>query len=234
MMKPLQRLMFKIRLHRLPALPLLTLPLLAFPAWLGAAERNSGGDLAKEFQSPPDSARMWTWWFWLGDRVDTESITADLEALKAQGLAGVTVSSLSGPGISGKGPDYMSPEWRKNFKHTIKEAERLGLGVSAMLCSGWNAGGPWIKPENACKQHVSSEMTLVGPQHFVGKLPKPAGNPEFYRDLAIQAFPAPLGATKPTITASSSKKDYPAGNANDGDDSTFWVSNEEPRKDKPE
>jgi len=150
------------------------------------------GDLGKEFVSPPDSARMWTWWFWLGDKVDKESITADLEALKAQGMSGVTVYSLSGPGVRVKGPDYMSPEWLKNFKHTLKEAERLGLGVSAMLCSGWNVGGPWIKPENACKQQVSSEMTLVGPQHFVGKLPAPAGNPQFYRDLAIQAFPAAL------------------------------------------
>ncbi|HWS97813.1 MAG TPA: glycosyl hydrolase [Candidatus Methylomirabilis sp.] len=49
--------------------------------------------------APPDTARMWTWWFWLADRVDKESITADLEELKAKGIGGVTVYSLSGPGI---------------------------------------------------------------------------------------------------------------------------------------
>ena len=54
-------------------------------------------DLAAEFRQPPDSARMWTWWFWLSDNVDKASITADLEAMKAQGIGGVTVYSLIGP-----------------------------------------------------------------------------------------------------------------------------------------
>ena len=47
--------------------------------------------------------------------MDRASITADLEALKAQGMAGVTVYNLSGPGVTTKGPDYMSPEWRELF-----------------------------------------------------------------------------------------------------------------------
>lgn len=147
------------------------------------------GDLQKEFASPPDSARMWTWWFWLGDKVDKESITADLEALKAQGMGGVTVYSLSGPGVPGKGPNYMSAEWRELWKHTLKEAERLGLGVSTLLGSGWNAGGPWIQPEQACKKHVSSELIVTGPQHFKAKLPLPKSDKQFYRDVAIQSFP---------------------------------------------
>jgi hypothetical protein len=148
----------------------------------------TAGDLKNEFAAPPDAARMWTWWFWLGDKVDRASITADLEAMKAQGIGGVTVYSISGPGVGGKGPDYMSPEWRALFKHAVKEAERLGLGVSAILCSGWNAGGPWIKPENACKKQVSSEVVVTGPKHFKEKLQQP-GDPKFYRDIAIQAFP---------------------------------------------
>lgn len=156
----------------------------------------TAGDLSHEFAAPPDSARMWTWWFWLGDKVDRQSITADLEAMKAQGLAGVTVYSISGPGVADKGPDYMSPEWRALFKHTVKEADRVGLGVSAILCSGWNAGGPWIRPENACKRQVSSEMTLTGPQHFKGKLVQP-GDPRFYRDIAIQAFPNASAKSSP-------------------------------------
>jgi len=148
----------------------------------------SAAELRKEFASPPDSARMWTWWFWLGDKVDRASITADLEAMKAQGIGGVTVYSISGPGVGGKGPDYMSPEWRALFKHAVAEADRLGLGVSAILCSGWNAGGPWITPERSCKKQVSSEVVVTGPKHFKEKLPQP-GDPKFYRDIAIQAFP---------------------------------------------
>ncbi|MEI7901504.1 MAG: glycosyl hydrolase [bacterium] len=208
--------------------------------WLSGSSVLSG-ELEKEFACPPDSARMWTWWFWLGDKVDKTSITADLEALKAQGIAGVTVYSLSGPGVPGKGPNYMSAEWRDLWKHTLKEAERLGLGVSTMLCSGWNAGGPWIKPEQACKRHVHSELILEGPQHFKGKLPLPVSDQRFYRDSAVQALPvAPAdGKSVMTLSASSSHNNYPVGNAGDGDGDTFWVSNGEkpnegPSKDKPE
>ncbi len=148
------------------------------------------GSLEQSFASPPDSARMWTWWFWLSDRVDTKSITADLEAMKAQGIGGATVYSLSGPGVDTqlRGPDYMSPGWRELFQHTVREAKRLGLGLSTMLCSGWDAGGPWITPEQACKCHTHSELTLTGPQHFRGELPHPPFDPRFYRDIAIQAF----------------------------------------------
>ena len=195
------------------------------------------GDLGKEFEDPPDSARMWTWWFWLGDKVDKASITADLEALKAQGMAGVTVYSLSGPGVPGKGPNYMSAEWRELWRHTLKEADRLGLGVSTMLCSGWNAGGPWIKPEQACKQHVHSELILEGPQHFKGKLPLPGSDQRFYRDVVVQAFPTDM--SRITLSASSSHSNYPVDQAGDGDSNSFWVSNGEnpnegPSKDKPE
>ena len=195
--------------------------------------------LEQQFITPPDSARMWTWWFWLGDKLDEKSITADLEALKTQGMSGVTVYSISGQGVPGKGPDYMSPEWRALFKHTVKEADRLGLGVSAMLCSGWNAGGPWIQPEQACKKHVKSELVVRGPQDFKGRLPQPAADSRYYRDVAVQAFPLNEAKSGPVISASSFHPQYPAGNAGDGDGNTFWVSNGEkpnegPNKNKPE
>ena len=146
--------------------------------------------LEQGFVTPPDSVRMWTWWFWLSDRVDKKSITADLEALKAQGIGGVTVYSLSGPGVDTKlrGPDYMSPAWCELFEHMVREAQRLNLSVSTMLCSGWDAGGPWITPEQACKQHTHSELVVTGPQHFHGELPRPAADSRFYSDIATLAF----------------------------------------------
>ena len=170
---------------------------------------------------------MWTWWFWLNDRVDKASITTDLEALRAQGIGGVTVYSLSGLGMAERGPNYLSPEWRELWKHALKEADRLGLGVSTMLCSGWNCGGPWITPELACKRHVHAEMFVEGPQRFQGKLPQPPADARFYRDVAVQAFPfvAPENGLK--LTASSSHPRYPVTNAADGDLGTFWVSNGE-------
>ena len=164
------------------------------------------GDLEKDFAAPPDSARMWTWWFWLADHVDRESITADLEELKAQGMGGVTVYSLSGPGVEPgmRGPDYMSPAWRDLFKHTVSEASRLGLGVSTMMCSGWDAGGPWVKPEQACKQYTHSQLALSGPQAFSGTLPQPQSDKRLYRDVAVFAFRTPAG----TLSTDASEQSW--------------------------
>jgi hypothetical protein len=212
----------------------LVLCLTLLPSVALSAEDN----LASCFRDPPDAARMWTWWFWLGDHVDKSSITADLEALKSQGIGGVTVYSLSGPGVDEHGPNYLGPEWRELWKHTLKEADRLGLGVSTMLCSGWNCGGPWTTPAQACKRHLSSQLVLTGPKHFHGALPKPH-DPRFYRDVAVQAFPIAAGEIEPELTASSSHPRYPFTNAIDDDTNTFWVSNgnklnEGPSKEKPE
>jgi hypothetical protein len=147
------------------------------------------GILEQNFVLPPDSARMWTWWFWLSDCVSTESITADLAAMKAQGIGGATVYSLSGHGLDTRhGPNYMSPAWRELFKHAAREATRLGLGMNTMLCSGWNAGGPWINPEHGCKRYTHTELTVAGPQKFHGELPQPACDARFYRDIAVRAF----------------------------------------------
>ena len=154
-------------------------------------------------------------------------------------MSGVTVYSLSGPEVTERGPAYMGPQWRELFRHTLKEADRLGLGVSTMLCSGWNAGGPWIKPEHACKRHVSAERVIRGPQHFKGPLPQPPADRRFYRDVAVQAFRVASAKARPVISASSSHHNYPIEDAADGDMTTFWVSNGEgfhkgPAKDRPE
>lgn len=88
------------------------------------------GSLEQSFGSPPDSARMWTWWFWLSNRVDTKSITADLEAMKAQGIGGVTVYSLSGPGVDTRlrGPDYIEPGLARAFPAHRQGGEAPGPG----------------------------------------------------------------------------------------------------------
>lgn len=55
----------------------------------------------------------------------------------------------------------------------MREADRLGLEVSINLCSGWDAGGPWITDETASHHYVQAELHLTGPLKFSGKLPQP-------------------------------------------------------------
>jgi hypothetical protein len=164
--------------------------LLAF-AFLSPSLRAPADELSRGFQNPPDTARPWVWWFWLNNNVSKESLTRDLEQLKAKGIGGVTVYSLAalrGPVPSG--PAFMSPQWRELFRHTVREADRLGLGVSLVGCSGWNAGGPWLTPADACKKYVQSTLTVKGPRKFAKKLPQPP-TLERYWDVDLQAFPSP-------------------------------------------
>ena len=74
-------------------------------------------------------------------------------------------------------------------KHAVREADRLGLEVSINLCSGWDAGGPWITDETASHHYVQAELNLTGPLKFSGKLPQPPGHAQAYHDVAVQAFP---------------------------------------------
>lgn len=201
------------------------------------------------FINPPDSTRLSVWWLWLNDIVTKESLTQDLEAFKAQGIRSVTVYSINGawkapvPPV----PAFMGTHWRELFRHVINEGNRLGMTVDLNLGSGWNAGGPWVTPENACKQYVSAEMSVQGPMRFSGRLPQPLVVGGYYCDVAIQAFRA-LPENRLTVTASSFRQSdppentidrsdpgeesqsfvllgsYPPVNVIDGNSFTFWSS----------
>jgi hypothetical protein len=151
-------------------------------------------DLSSGFASPPDAAKPRVYWWWLNNLVSEEGITRDLEQFKAKGIAGVLLFNAGGPaGPMPSGPDFMGLEWREMVKHAVREADRLGIEVSINLCSGWDAGGPWITDETASHHYVQSELVLQGPRKFAGPLPQPSGNVKGYHDVAVQAFRKPKG-----------------------------------------
>ncbi len=187
--------------------------------------------LARGFLDPPNEAQPRVYWWWLNNLVSREGITRDLEQFKAKGIGGVLLFNAGmAAGKMPNGPSFMSPEWRELVKHAVSEADRLGLEVSINLCSGWDAGGPWITDETASHHYVQAELNVTGPAKSAGKLPQPPGNAKAYRDVVVQAFPRPTNSEKsftpgPRGTASSAQPNYPAENAIDGDAETMWVSN---------
>lgn len=200
-------------------------------------------DLAEGFLRPPAQAKPRVYWWWLNSRVTREGITRDLEALAAKGVGGVLLFDAGEPaGPVPPGPAFMSDEWRALFRHAVREASRLSLEMSVNLCSGWDAGGPWITPELGCRRLAWSRITVTGPRACSEKLPLPAGcQAAHFADIAVQALPAPEddAAALPKVTASSSQKDYPASGVADDSDATFWVSDgwkagDGPRPDRPE
>jgi hypothetical protein len=168
------------------------------------------GDLDEAFRDPPDGSRPWVYWWWLDGAASAAGITADLETMRQQGIGGVLLvdAGVGGPDAP-QGPLFMSEEWRVNFRHAVREAARLGLELSVNLCSGWNAGGPWVPRELAVKDLVWEQTVVDGGTAIDQDIPRFAPAPvdapsaasrldsgfpaivtdpvEWYRDIAVLA-----------------------------------------------
>jgi hypothetical protein len=96
--------------------------------------------------------KPWSRWWWHGNQLTKEGITAELEAYQKAGLGGLEITPIYGVfGEEETFINYLSPEWMELFLYTLKEAERLGLGIDMATGTGWPFGGPWVKSEDACK-----------------------------------------------------------------------------------
>src|SRR5437867_9240001 len=90
---------------------------------------DAAAQLERGFVRPPASARPWVYYFVMDGNFTREGITADFEALNRAGIGGLLFMEVD-VGIP-RGPvKFMSPEWRKVFRHMVAEAERLGLQLT--------------------------------------------------------------------------------------------------------
>jgi hypothetical protein len=172
-----------------------------------AAAQND--PLLNGFVSPPDAAKPRTWWHWTNGNVTEAGITKDLEWMQRVGIGGfqlVDVAQGNGQIVEPK-INFGTPEWYHAVLHSAEDAKRLGLEMSIFSCAGWSeAGGPWVKPEQAMKKLVWSETAITGPAEFARKLKQPPSNegpvrdsaagarpdaPHFYADSAVIAYRTP-------------------------------------------
>jgi len=151
-------------------------------------------DLEKHFAAPPAGCRPWVYWRWhwsYAELITKEGITADLEAMAAQGLGGVNLDTVGKVTPGKQAALYMSDDWLALIAHARTEATRLGLEFCIHNGDGWaNSGGPWITPDNAMKELTFTATKATGPQHGSFKLPEPESHLGFYRDIAVLAFEA--------------------------------------------
>lgn len=159
----------------------------------GAAAALSGDKVAGGFGSPPFECGPWVYWFWLDVNVTREGITADLEAMKAVGIAGVLIMDVDqGTPASFNGAKFGDAKWYELFQFACEEANRLGMEVNMTNDAGWcGSGGPWITPELSMQAVVWSSTSVAGGEHMDVALPQPASQMGFYRDIAMLAFPTP-------------------------------------------
>lgn len=168
----------------------------------GLRSPDGGPLMEKYFLAPPVASKPWVYWWWLDGASSKEGITRDLEEMKKQGISGVILFDAGAGGPSApKGYRFMSDAWRENFRYAVREAARLEIEMGVNLCSGWNAGGPWVGPEDAIKALVSNETIVQGPRPWDEALPqprlkevydvmgpvKPPDAQNWYRDIAVLA-----------------------------------------------
>ncbi|MBN1387338.1 MAG: glycoside hydrolase family 2 protein [Bacteroidales bacterium] len=108
-----------------------------------------------------DYTKPWTRWWWPGNIVSKEDLTANMEKYRDAGLGGLEITPIYGVrGQENKFIDYLSPEWMSMLIHTLEEAERLDLGIDLANASGWPFGGPWVDSLDACRNINYKTYTL--------------------------------------------------------------------------
>ena len=156
-----------------------------------AAAGFASDPLESGFHAPPPSARPWVYWFPLDGNISSNGITLDLEAMARVGIGGVLYMETDQGAPRGPAA-FGGPLWRDLFKHICSEASRLGLQVNMNNDAGWcGSGGPWVPPELSMQRVVWTETTVTGPKTFDATLPQPKAVKDFYRDIAVFAFPTP-------------------------------------------
>ncbi|MGE5421508.1 MAG: glycosyl hydrolase, partial [Chloroflexota bacterium] len=118
---------------------------------------------AQELRWPETNSetKPWTRMWWMASIGTKQDLTSALEKYSKAGIGGVEVTCIYGvKGQEDKFVDYLSPEWMDKFIHILHEGKRLGLGIDLANASGWPFGGPWVNPEDACRNINYKTYTL--------------------------------------------------------------------------
>lgn len=157
----------------------------------GNQTRNYNNNLSNTlygFENIQDSTRTKVWWFHGETETTREGITADLEAFKKAGIGGVVYYDQSHGKAENALPGF-SEEWWEMLRFSAEEAERLGLSFEIHISNGFVAGGPWITDDLSMKRLTASELVLDGGSYFEGILDAPLNRYNYFKDVAVLAFP---------------------------------------------
>jgi hypothetical protein len=160
----------------------------------GKFQAKDYAQLKNNFKHPTTEYGVNCWWWWLNGNVNKAAITKDLEAMKARNFQGAMIFDAGGHNQRRnkdipQGPLFGSDEWNELFVFAMDEAKRLGLEMGFNIQSGWNLGGPRVTPEFAAKQITFSSTTIKGGGSISNMLELPMTRQDFYRDIAVLAFP---------------------------------------------
>lgn len=159
---------------------------------------------AQHKQDEHPDAKPWVFWYWIKAGVSKAGITADLEAMKENGIGGAYMMPIQGatnPPLFTPAVEQLSPAWWDMVKFSLKEAQRLGLQLGMHVSDGFAlAGGPWITPELSMQKVVAAETQVTGGKAVQLQLPQPETIAGYYQDIAVYAYPAVTGTKLNTET----------------------------------
>ncbi|MBR0225279.1 MAG: hypothetical protein IJL92_04385 [Thermoguttaceae bacterium] len=203
---------FSVSIFARTAAILLAAVALFTPTSLRAAD--DAASLYDAFANPPETARPGVYWFFLDGNLSKEGMRADLDAIKNAGMGRAIMMEADQGGPRGN-VSYLSPEWLDCWRDASAHAEELGIDLTSNVGPGWcGAGGPWIKPEHSMPHLRASETRVEGGETVEITLPVPTPRDpyfgqgslgpcrddwlNFYRDVAVVAFPTPKSDLKLT------------------------------------
>jgi hypothetical protein len=113
----------------------------------------------------------------MGSAVNEIELTRQLEQFAKAGLGGVHIIPIYGvKGYENQFIPFLSKRWLAVFSHTVREANRLGLGVDLSTGTGWPFGGPNVTPDIAAKQwQLTRNQLTATPTKQQVKRPAPGG-----------------------------------------------------------
>ncbi|ARS39698.1 DNA-binding protein [Sphingobacteriaceae bacterium GW460-11-11-14-LB5] len=155
------------------------------------------------FAQPNENAKPWVFWYWMHGGVSKAGITADLEAMKSSGIGGAYLMPIYGtnkPDVYPQPVVQLTPQWWQMVEFAMSEAKRLNLKLGMHVSDGFAlAGGPWITPELSMQKLVWSKLNI---KHTAAKinLTQPKYNENYYKDIAVFAYPSPTNAGISTRT----------------------------------
>lgn len=110
-------------------------------------------------------------WWWLGNAVDPEGLSFNLEEFSRKGIGGVEITPIYGV-IGNESNDilYLSPQWMRMLNYTIAEGNRLGLQIEMNNGTGWPFGGPQVGTEHSARKLVVEKWTVNPLEKFIQKI----------------------------------------------------------------
>ncbi|HEY4329003.1 MAG TPA: glycosyl hydrolase [Phycisphaerae bacterium] len=158
-----------------------------------APARADVTQLQKDFQTPPDDARIMVRFWWFGPAVTKSGIDRELTAMKTGGVGGFEVQPTyplvvdSGSGDTAvKNLKFMSPEFLSMLGYTAQKAKDMGMRMDVTLGSGWPYGGPMFNQATDGTKALDVQTVAVQ----AGQTTIQAGG----RNAPFAAFAGPAGA----------------------------------------